>query len=308
MAARNFSSWVPLPIDGEYVGTSGNPSAIMATASVQTMTSNALAVPRLVGADVGGGSALTEDTNDGDTVTMYDYLFNGKHTFDEAQVEDSVADEIKAANAAWQKKFFIAYDNAAIGVTGARSATASDKRPYTSIYKAVRTNDAGVGYTADANYTAATSANYTVLSNTLGKLENTEFWSEDETVALIHPGLRDAVRNIMGTDGRPIFVESTNGTAGGGARVSYSLFGHRAYFTHGAITSTSFARAVTGNKLVVFVNAGSMRRGDRVPPQARFIPAAINPTALEHTVQHRARQGFVLTVPQAASVVEITEA
>jgi hypothetical protein len=310
MASRNTSAWVPIEIDASVTGRAPQTSAIYEIAPRRAMTTLEVDQPRLMGTDVGGGTNLVEDTHDGDTVPMYAYQFNGKQTLDQAQSEDSLPDDVSAFTAEWLKSFHIAFDNASIGVSGARAAEtnpATTFRPYNSIYKVVRTNDTGAGYTADTNWSATGSGGltYANLNAALGKVEKTAFWTPSSGVIIMHPGLMDDIRGILDNGGKPIFVESTAGFPGGGVRPVYSLFGYPAYFTFGAQRSSNFKMPENGNPLVVFVNREYTRRGDRIPPQVRFIDAAINMNNLEHTLQERARQGFVLTVPQAASVLEV---
>lgn len=309
MAARTITSWVPITTDSSVVGMVAQPSAIdQASLYRKTMTTSRHDVPRFLGADVSGGSALTEDTNDGSVASLYDYLYNGKATFDEANAEDAPADEMEAFMRTWLRKANIAYDNASIGVTGDRSATASAKKPYQSLYYRVRNADASAGYVGDTNYTSNATLTYDTLSAALGLVEGTQFWDPETGCVLIHPRLMDNIRGIKGTsDGRPIFVESSTGQSGGGVRPQYNLFGLPAFFTHGAVTSTDFGNGLAGgfHPLVAFVNRSYLVYGKRIEPEARVIPARLNINALEDTIQARARRGFVLTVPQAAAVLEV---
>jgi len=310
MAARDFSSWTPIVWDTEVAQREVQASAIYDLAREKNMTSNTMEIPRFTNAMVGGGSQLTEDTTDGDTVPLYGYQFNGKDTLDEAEFEDSPANEVDAVTIEWMNSFHMDYDNSCIGVSAARSSVATNYQPYNSIYYTVRHTDSDVGYTADTNFTKTGSGGltYDFLNQGLGKAESTKFWNRLNGVALIEPGLQEAIRGIKDDDGRPIFVESSSGTAGGGVSPQYKLFGVPAYFTFGARVSNSFdafQRGTFGNPLIVFANRRYTVRGNRIPPQAQFINANINTGALEHTMQFRARQGFAATVPQGFSVIEV---
>lgn len=311
-----LTGWTPIQLDAAVDGRVTQRSVIAEVARRRPMTSNQQDVPRFADADVNGGSQLTDDTNVGDVASMFSYQYNGKATLDQATTEDTVPNEIESYSAEWLNSFNIAYDNASIGVSGTRSSTVGDFRPYKSIYQAVRSNDntGAITYAADANYVNGSlsasgtgqQAAYRLLSAGLGKVEGTEFWTEESGIIILHPSLKESIRNIMGTDGRPIFVESTAGVAGGGVRTVYTLFGIEARFSLGAIVSNNFKRAVTSNKLIVFANRNYLVHGPRIDPSVRFIDAATNRTALEHTIQTRARKGFVLTVPNSCAVVEIT--
>lgn len=317
MAARDFSTWQPIYWDDQVVGRQFQPSVIMEVAGrTINMKSVQYDVPRYADATVGGGSALTENTTNGDVAIMYDYQYNGKSTLDESQLEDSPADTVAAVSYEWLNSLHIGYDNACIGTSAARSSTASNYLPYNSIYYTVRHNDSNVGYTADTNYNAATigTSGYQNISTTLGKVENTKFFDPMNGVVIMHPKLKARIRNILDTQGRPIFVESTSGSPGGGVSPQYSVFGIPAYFSFGAIVTTSGGfignvggSSTQGNPLIVFANKRHMVKGIRIQPESQFINANININALEHTMQHRARLGFVATIPQAFAVMEVTD-
>lgn len=310
MAARDFSAWQPIIWDNQVINREVQESAIYATAREMPMVSNTYEIPRFTNAMVGGGSQLTEDTNNGDTIAMYSYQYNGKETLDEAQMEDSPADEVQAVTFEWLNSFHMSYDNACLGVSAARSGTATNYQPYNSVYYAVTHADADVGYVANTNYvkTGSGGLTYDFANTALGLVENTKFWNPTNGVAYIHSSLKKAIRGIKDGQGRPIFVESATGFPGGGTTPRYELFGVPAYFTFGAQVSndfTSFQNGVAGNPLIVFANRRHVVRGPRIEPQAQFINANINIGALEHTVQFRARQGFCATVPQAYAVLEV---
>lgn len=307
MAARNFSAWVPIPQDTVPDGREIQNSVIVDNALLRGMASNTVEVPRYLNADVGGGSQLTEDTNDGDDVVMYSYQYNGKATLDQAESEDTVADEVEAFSYEWLNSFHVSYDNACIGVSAARSSTVGNFQPYDSIYRRVRANDTGAGYTADVNYAAVasgTALTYSHLSTALNKVEKTKFWTPQNGVAYLHPGLLDQLRGVKDLNDRPILVELA-GSANKEGMWAGTLMGYPAKLTHGARVSNNFKMTAASYYLIAFVNRRFHRHGDRIMPATRFIDAALNRDALEHTIQTRARKGFVLTVPQAASVLEV---
>lgn len=309
VAARNFSAWVPIDQDSVPEQRVVMSSAVTEFATPRPMNTNVVEVPRFLGADVGGGSALTEDTHDGDDVPMYSYQFNGKATIDQAESEDTVADEAESYSYEWLNSFHISYDNASIGVSAQRSSTAGDFIPYNSMYYRLRNNDTGAGYTADANFSAivASAWGYNALSQSLGKAERGQFWTPEQGCVIAHPALRQALREIKDLNDRPILVELQE-DAGVPGWVGPTLLGYPLRWSHGARVSSTFKMTVVRNYLIAFVNRRFMRWGNRISPQTRFIDASLNRDALEHTVQTRARRGFVLTVPQAASMVEVPTA
>ncbi len=297
MAVRDFADWVPMTYDPNVVMRGVQTSAVERVAHRVTMTADAQERPRLLGADVNSGSQLVEDTNDGSKVTLYSHLFNGKHSLDEAQTEDTYASEIDSINRQWLSELNVAYDQAALAVTGGRSTTASDKRPYNSLLHVLLNNDSDAAYTGGANVTTA-ALTYDNASATLGQLENSDFGNETDLVVIAHRSLRQSMRGIKDNNNNPIFQSAD-------AVVHFdSIFGLPIEWTAGGVVSGSYASRPTANKkLFAVVNRNFITFGDRIAPQARFIPAAINPNALEHTLQHRARRGFVLTVPQAAAAL-----
>lgn len=312
MAASDFSAWTPIVWDDQVAQREVQPSAIYDNARLMNMVSNTYEIPRFTNANVSGGSTLTDDTNGGDVANLYSYQFNGKFTLDEAQVEDSPADVVAANTYEWMNSFHISYDNACLGVSAARSTTVANFQPYNSVYYAITQNDVNTGYVANANYvkTGSGGLTYDFANQGLGLVENNKYWNQANGVAIIHPSLRRSIRGIKDGQGRPIFVESTGGFPGGGVTPRYELFGVPATFSFGSIVSSNFQAPLgtsgsTGNPLIVFANRRHLVRGDRIAPQAQFINANINIAALQHTLQFRARQGFVLTVPAAASVIEV---
>lgn len=307
MAARDITDWIPIEYDPQLVTAQPQASAVEALAAPVQMGSETMEVARLLGADVNGGSQLTEDTHDGDKVTLYSYLFNGKVTLDEAETEDAFVSAVEGYNFNWLNTFNVSYDNAALGVTGDRSATASDFRPYKSLIYTLTNSDASAGYTANANVSSisasalvADSAGYDALSDVLGDVEDSDFGDTSQLVVIAHRSLRNALRKIKDDGGSPIFQVS-------GSNVDdETLFGYPVRWTAGAVESTTFKRTSTGAKLLFVTNRGAIRHGRRIDPQSRFIPAGINTDALEHTLQYRARKGFTVTVPQAAAALRVT--
>lgn len=299
MASHSLSNWIPIPQDSELVGSEVQPSAVSQVGRRRPMGSSTLELPRLLGSTVTGGPTLTDGTTDAAKVTMYSYLYSGKDSLDEDEVEDATVDSFSAYSFEWLNQLNISFDNAGIGVTGARSSTESDKRPYTSIYRAVTTADSEAGYTANTNY-ASGAASYANLSAAISKIEDTRYFSQPSMVVLAHPGLRESLRGILDSSNRPIFIEAS------GNVMQDTLFRLPVVWTLGAKASTDFDMGTTGGNLFVFLNRRYFVYGPRVEPQSRIIPASMNASSLTYVMQHRARKGCVLTVPQAASVFEVT--
>ena len=298
LAARDINAWIPVPLDATVLGGVPATSAIRAVAMSRNMTSDTLEVPSLWDADVDEGETLVEDSNDAGKRTMYSRLFNGKQTLSEDKVEDSVANPMLAYAQRWLTKLWVSFDNASIGVTGARSATIGDYRPYTSIYRAVRENDSQTGYSADTNY-LSDALTYDTTSTVMGMVEMGDMFDEGSGVWLAHPALKDALRKIKDLNDEPIFKDPS------GAVVTSTLHGRPINWTRGSRTSANF-KTLQSNPLLVYVNRQYLTMGNRIAPQTRFIDASTNTTVLAHTLQHRARLGFTLGAPGAAGVLEVT--
>lgn len=308
----NISAWEPVLLADTITGSQVQRSAIMdAVGTPIPMASDTISVPRFTSSSVGLGCELTDGGNSGDTVAMFGALFNGKETIcarDLVVASPGNTNVLARFDQNWMNEFHVQFDNAAIGVSGARSATDSDKRPFTSIYRAVRNADSGVDYTADDNYTTDLLT-YDNASLVLQKLEASRFGNKASTVILAHPSLQYDLRQMKDTAGRPIWLNSA------GDNVNYeTLFGYRVYWTQGAIVSTNMAMTSVTNPLLVAVNTqylawgeGSVAPGVPAGPVSRVIPSALNPTSLSDTLVYAASEGFVLTVPQAASVLEVAE-
>lgn len=307
MAARDFSAWTPIIWDDEVAQREVQASAVIQYGRPKPMTSNQMEIPRFTNADVGGGSQLVEDTNNGDVVDMFSYQYNGKFTLDEAQTEDNPEDEVETTSYEWLNSFHIAYDNASLGVSATRSATATNYQPYKSVYYVVTNNDTDMNYTANTNYvkTGSGGLTYDYANQGLGFVEAGKFWNPQNAIAIIHPTLKRSIRGIKDSQQRPIFVESGAGFPGGGTNPQYELFGVPAVFSFGAQVSSSFKMTSVGNPLIIFASRRHLVHGMRIDPQAKFISADINANALEHTLQTRARKGFCATVPQAFGVIEV---
>ncbi len=298
--ARDIQDWIPIEYDPNLVTEQVQDSAVLKLAVAKTMGSHTMEMPRLLGANIGGGSTLLEDTTDGSKVTMYSYQYNNKVTLDEADTEDAYVDAINGYNAQFLNFLNVKHDNACLGVTGARSATATDYRPYTSLIRTLRTSDADAGYSSDANVISG-ALTYDNLSNVLGKVEDSDFGDPSQLVVIAHRGLRNNLRKVKDDEGRPIF-QSADAVVH-----ADSIFGLQVVWSAGAVESTGFNAISSSNPKLLFVaNRNTLINGKRIEPQARFIPAALNPDVLEHTLQHRARRGFAVTVPQAAAVLRVT--
>lgn len=130
MASRNISTWIPIPLAGEVEGTVIQEAAVARVARRRPMSSDSQEFPRLLGSTVNGGTDLTENTYDGSKVTMYSYQYNGKDSLDEDDVEDAAGNAFVSYSFEWLNQAMVAFDNAALGITGARSSGTSMPAPH----------------------------------------------------------------------------------------------------------------------------------------------------------------------------------
>ena len=310
MANADFSSWTPIQWDTQVEGREVIRSALYDAGTVRPMESDTLEIERYLGADVNMGETYTDDTHNGDTVILYSGVFNGKQPVSEKQVEDSAADVITALSFEWMNSFNLSVDTSSLGVSGARSSTPSDGRPFPSVYYTLGQSDSTAGYTGNANINVDTllTGGYASLSETLALVEKNKFWNPANAAVIVHPALKDALRQIQTPGGNYIFVESSAGYPGGGGGLGNTLLDVPIFWSYGnQVAASNASTAALGNKLITFVNRKHFRRGDRIAPQVRFVPSAINTTSMSHTVLTRARQGAVLSVPQAAAILSVSD-
>lgn len=293
------ADWIPITVDPEVDGTEAYESVVMTIGRRRPMTASSHNIPRLLSSAVGAGSTLVAGDIDGSKITMYCGLYTGLDQLEEDEVEDSTPDALAAYGVEWRNQLMLSIDNAAFGVTGDRSATETDKRPYNSVYQVVTNNDSEANYTANTNYDSG-ALTYAKASATLGLVESSRYGNPASMVWVAHPGLRKSLREILDDVDRPIFQDAS------GNILTDRLFGFPVHWSHGAISSTDFDMGTTNGKLLIAMNKRYLVTGPRVAPQSRLIPASANTGALVHSLQHRCRHGAAFTVPQAASVFEVT--
>lgn len=298
--SRDLTDWQKIQYDPTLRTQQVQESAVLRVAAPLTMSGHSVEIPRHLSGIVGGGSVLVEDTTDGSKVTMYSYQYNNKVQMDEADTEDAYIDAINAYDFQFLNRLAVVHDNACLGVTGARSTVPTDNRPYNSLIKVLRTDDTDAGYAADDNVISG-ALTYDNLSNLLGILEDSDFGDPSQLVVIGHRGLRNNLRKIKDSQNNPIFQDAAANV------LDETLFGAPIVWTQGAVESSQYnAMSASNPKLLFIVNRSAIVNGQRIEPQSRFIPASINTTELAHTLQHRARRGFVVTIPNAASVLRVT--
>jgi len=309
MARMTFEDWIPEEYDGKVIQKVQQTSVIESEANEYPMSTDTRHIPRSAGVDVNGvakGAAYGEDEGVNDEVLLKAKKAGRAIRIADEDLQDSHIGIIEQKRVEWASSWAKYLDNAALGVTAAESGVTV---PYTSVYRAVRTTDAEVGYQADTNYIATAAGagvSYDNLSALLGLAETGDFWDESKALVIAHPSLKEALRGVKDDNGTPIFVRGQQGDS----RTPDTLFGYRIRYSHGAKTSSVATHTPDGNPLVIIVNRDFLALGKRSGPESKVAGPDSGAAFLtdEALLKMRARRAFVLTHPAAAAVLELVPA
>jgi len=312
MALNDFDQWVPEEWGGEVVTAAMRNSVVLAQGRHEAMNlGDTKHVPRtgqVTVSNTGKGDAYNEDAAVNDDVVLTTRKLTTGVAIAEEDLRD-VASYIsieRAKKMSFATSFAKAYDNATLGVSGAESNTASDGRPFTSVYKLVRTTDTTLepDYTADDNYTATGSGGttYTTLRAAATDYESGSYFEQDQTIVIAHPRYKDKLRGILDSQNRPIFIETAVIDSVTGNQV-FTLFGYPMYWSQGCAVSGSMTHAPTGKPLLIFANKEHLINGDKWPVESQLIPPSISKED-EAFLKMRFRGGFAGGHPSAFSVHE----
>jgi len=309
-AARNtLEAWIPEENDSVVIQRVMQMSALERFARRVAMKTQTRSTPRSGGVGVSlvaKGGAYAEDVTANDDVVLRTQKFGTAVRVAEEDIDDSLADVINVKMIDWSTAYAKALDNAALGVTVARGVSGA---AFDSVYYILTQADASTGYAANANrvQTAAGALTYANLSAVVGKVEVGDYWDEFNTVVIAHPSFRAKLREILDTQNRPIFQESSNGTAGGGqAPTPDRLFGYQVHWSLGARGSATVSSAPTGNPLLYVANRQFLIMGVRSGPESVFIDGRNGLAALtdESILKMRSRRAFALGHQGAVAVLE----
>ena len=158
MALHTIEPWIPEEWDGPVLQKINQLSAVEALGRVEPMTTATKHVPRSggMGMDVlGKGDSYSEDASTDDEVLLTARKLGYAISFAEEDLADTagLVDVVNTKKLDWATSYAKYFDNATLGVNGAEAMGSG--RPFTSVYKAARTTDSNVSYTADANYVLA---------------------------------------------------------------------------------------------------------------------------------------------------------
>ena len=302
MARATFEGWLPEEKDSSVITRIQANSAVESLARKLPMNSTTKSFPRSGGmdvAEVAKGSAYGEDTSANDDIVLTAKKFGKAIRIAEEDIDDSVADILGTKKVEWASSYAKFIDNATLAVTAAVGTGV----PFTSVYRAVRSDDSATGYTADDNYlaTAGTGAavSYADLSATLTLAENSDSWDENGVVVIAHGSFKGAFRDLVDDQGRPIFVEGQQNTMS-------TLFGYPVRWSQGCRTSATATSKPTGNPLLIVGQRDALMLGVRSGPESVVIDGKGGASALtdETILKVRARRGFGVAYADAFAVLE----
>lgn len=304
MARSVVDAWLVEEQGSDVIRVVSQTSVIETEAAPEPMRSYTKTIPRSgdVTVDVvPKGSAYGEDVGTVDEITITARKFGKVMRLAEEDLEDELVDILNEKKTAWASAYAVTIDNACLGTNAAANGTTV---PFTSVYQAVRSADASVGYTANANYvaTGGTGApvTYANLRALVARWEASPFFDPNQALAIAHPSFKDAFRGIVDNQGRPIFVDPTSGAPA-------QIFGYNMKFSLGAKTNATATNKPTGNPFIALGNRNLLRLGKRSGPESVVIDGRNGTSALtdETLLKMRARRGFAVGDVRGWSVLEL---
>jgi hypothetical protein len=312
MARETFEDWIPIENGDSAIQALNRGSFTERVARPERMGSDTKWVPRsgnFAVAAVGKGAAYTETSGVNDYVELIARKAGGVVRVAEEDLIDSPADILGTKKVDALRSLGTFFDNATLATSAAQNGTTV---LYDSVYRRVRTADANVGYTANANYVSG-SATYANLSNTFGTVEDSIWFDESQLFVAASPAFRAVLRNIVDLQGRPIFVERQGM---GDGTTPDTIFGQPISWTMGARVSGTNTQAPTGFPLMIVGNRDLLIKG-----MAKLSPAMASPNpgfALQRAnngigfltdealMKAAMRRAFAVGAPNAFAVFEKT--
>lgn len=308
MARQTFESWIPEEYGGAVITKIGELSAVERFARVEPMSTDTKRVPRSGGMAFAGaiakGVAYPEDASTNDDIVLTARKLGTVLRVADEDLKDTsqVANIIQTKQLDWARSYAVGFDNACLAVTAAENGTTI---PFTSVYKSLTTTNAATGYTANANRIQTAGAlTYADLSDLLALVEGGAYWTDSDAFIVAHPAFKALVRNLVGSDGHPVFVDY--GSQAQGA-VS-TLLGAPIVWSQGAKTNATASDSPSGNPLMIVGNRQFLIKGDRSGPEYMLASADSGPAFLtdEALLKVRTRRGFAVGHEKAFGVLEIT--
>jgi HK97 family phage major capsid protein len=316
---RNESQWIPIEMDSGVITRIVQTSAIEFLSRRVNMGTNARAVPRSggVGSSVTArGQAYTNDDSTDDEVTLQASKFAQGVPLTDEDLSDlaGIIDVISTRGADWAGSYAIHLDNACLGATGV--GVRETPIPFTSLYQALTTADAGANYTANANVsvtaTLAGTAGYNTIMEAFATYEESRFFSPDRSVVIAHPRFKRLLRTCTDNLGRPLFEDSAGETTVTGyqdeasSRTVVQVLDTPAFWSLGSMTAGAGgvpSNAPTGYPLMFIGNRDHSILGIRSGPETKQerLPGQ---DVIE--LMYRSRRGFHCGFPQAWSCLVYT--
>lgn len=308
-SARNtYEAWIWEEFGADVITKVKQMSAVETYAQRVPMKTQTRSTPRSGGVGIeiiAKGGAYGEDTNTNDDVILSAQKFGKAVRIAEEDIDDSLADILNTKLSDWATAYAKGLDNACLAVTAAKATTGCK---FDSLYYQLSQTNTPTGYTANTNITKSGSAGttYDGLSTTAGLVETGDFFDEGSALWICHPAFKKKLRGIKDTAGRPIFMESSNGTAGGAQNVPDTIMGYPVKWSLGARTSATPTATPTGNPLAIFCIPQFLLLGVRSGPESVFIDGRSGVSALtdESILKMRARRGFNIGIEHAFAVYE----
>ncbi|WP_253798580.1 phage major capsid protein [Nocardia amikacinitolerans] len=291
----NASNWVSEETGSKVLTTVTENSAAENYARRENMDSDALRVPRMSDVDVTVipmSGAYPEDSANLDTVLLEAVKFGGRVLVPYEQLDDSNIGIVTELQSSWARSYARKLDNAVFGTTAAGNLTTV---PFNSVYREVSQN------AATHRVQTVGAVTYDHVSSVLGKYENGGYFSDPDTIVVAHVSLKEALRGLKDTTGRPLFIDAIPDTQ------PSTLFGYPIQFSAGAKTSATNVVNPTGNPLLVVGNKNHLILGVRSGPESILSTEAGFGTDEIH-LKMRSRRAFAVGRATAFGVLEVTSA
>jgi HK97 family phage major capsid protein len=310
MAVNNYDQWIPVEYSPDVIQRVKQVSAVIAYGQPVPMSTESRSTPRSGGVTMGGiaksGPYGQDTTTTNDAIWLYAQKYGSAVPIAEEDMNDSLADIVNAKTIDAATSFAKLFDNSCLGVTAAKATTTW---AFDSLYYLLTQTDSGAGYTANANInktSAGSGVSYDDLRKPLKTIESGDYFDPGSTVVIAHPSFADSLRGIKDSNGRPVFNESSNGTAGGGQGGVPELFGYPLHWSLGSRTAATPSPTPTGNPLLYFASSPYLMVGNREPLSVQSIDGNTGLGALTDTayLKFRARKAFAPGHQNAFALLE----
>lgn len=308
MARQSFESWLPEEWGGPVITKIGAMSAVEAITRTEPMNTDTKHVPRSAGMAyapvVAKGGTYSEATGTNDEVLLTALKFGQVVRIADEDTKDTagLVNVIAQKQGEWARGHAIGFDVACLGTSAAANGTTV---PFLSLFQALNTTNSATGYTADANLTVTAGAlTYADISGAFAQYEQGDFYDESRTHVVAHPAFKAKLRDIMGSDGHPVFAEYSLQATGSPDR----LLGAPIHWTLGARSNATASSAPSGDPLLFVGNWDYAIKGVRSGPESMVAPADSGASFLtdEHLLKMRIRRAFAVANENAFAAIQYT--